>query len=227
MLNKIFYKGVDNVVYNFCFFIIDLFKIEIEVKYNTKNFYKLGISNHVTEFDVFLLYAFFSNENFKYKWVSDERFKNYPVLGPWATFNETIFISRKDGTGSKSIKKNTKQSDNVFIFPEGTLYYQKTINISNDTCKKLAIQPYNKVLCPKINGFYTLLNILKPDYITDITLDYIFDDPNILKKSKEAMTIANMYKNPPKKIIIIVDRIKCNNKVDINEIFRKKDISLL
>ena len=220
MLQKIFYKGIDNIIYNFAFLIIDLFKIEIKVIYNTKKFYKLAISNHVAEFDVFLLYVLFTNKNIKYKWISDERFKNYPILGSWSIYNETIFISRTDGTGCKDIKQNTKSTDNVFIFPEGTLYYEKTINISNDTCKKLGIQKYNKVLCPKINGFNVLTKILKPVYITDITFEYIFEDKNILNKSKEAMTIASMYKNPPKKIIITIDRIK---DLDINQIFRNKD----
>ncbi len=223
MFNKIFYKGIDNVLYNFTFLILDLFKIEIEIKYITKKFYNLGISNHVSEFDVFLLYVLFINDNFNYKWVSDERFKNFPVLGSWATYNKTIFISRTDGSGCKSIKQNAQSSDNIFIFPEGTLFYKKSIDKSNETCKQIGIKKYENVLCPKLNGFNMLCKILKPKYITNITLEYIFDDKNFLKKSNEPLTISNMYKNPPKKIIITVDRIRYSEEININQIFRDKE----
>lgn len=226
MFDNLFYKGISNFLYNFTYILLTVCNISIEINNFTDQFYNLGISNHVSELDVFILYVLFTNGDFKYKWISDKRFKTFPILGPWAKYNETIFISRNDGSGSKKIKKQTKPTDNVFIFPEGTLFYKPMIDKSNELCKKLNIKPYKNVLCPKENGFNTLLKILKPKYITDITLDYMYDDKNFLKKSQKPLTILELYKHPPKKIIITIDKIKVDSDTKINDIFRYKDKQL-
>jgi len=226
MLYKLFYKVLNNVIYNFTFFLINTCKISIEVNMLSNKFYNLCISNHVSEFDVFILYVIFLDKNFNYKWIADDKLKDLPILGSWAKENNTIFISRTDKTGIKKIKKKVKSDDNIFIFPEGTLFYKQTILKSNELCKKLNIESYKNVLCPKIQGFTTLLNILKPKYITNITLNYIFDNKKFLKKSVDSLKISNIYMNPPTKIIITIDKIKVDSKINIMDIFREKDILL-
>lgn len=226
MFYKLFYKSISNIIYNFTFLILNICNIEIDVHMISDKFYNLGISNHVSELDVFILYVMFLDKNFNYKWIADERLKDLPILGSWAKENNTIFISRTDKTGVKKIKKYVKSNDNIFMFPEGTLFYKQTISKSKELCKKLNIKSYKNVLCPKIHGFTTLLDILKPKYITNITLDYIFENKKFLKKSVEPLKISNIYMNPPKKIIITVDKIKVDPKININDIFREKDILL-
>lgn len=223
MFDNLFYKSISNFLYEFTYLLLTVCNISIEIINLSDKFYNLAISNHVSELDSFILYILFTNEDFKYKWITDKRFKDYPILGSWAKYNETIFVSRTDGSGCKSIKKKTKSTDNVIIFPEGTLFYKPMINKNNNLCKKLNIKPYNNVLCPKVNGFNTLIKILKPKYITNITLDYVYDDKNFLKNSNEALTLLNIYKNPPKKIIITIEKLKVNSKTNINDIFRYKD----
>ncbi len=228
MINNIFFSFLNKIVLNFTSFIIKTLNIKIDLRYKTKKFYKLGISNHVSELDVMLLFLIFSKANFNYSWISDERFEHYPVIGKWAKHNKTIFVSRTDGTGCESLRSNVSSNSNVFIFPEGTLYYRPMIKKSNSICKKLKINKYKNVLCPKVNGFNTLVEILEPQYITNITLDYVYGEKNNnhLMKSNVPLTIYNLFKNPPTKIVIIIDRIKVNNKTDINNIFRDKDLLL-
>ena len=60
MLYKLFYKVLNNVIYNFTFFLINTCKISIEINMLTNKLYNLGISNHVSELDVFILYVIFS-----------------------------------------------------------------------------------------------------------------------------------------------------------------------
>jgi len=223
MINNKFYNLINKIIIIFTHLLINVLSTQVKIKYKTKKFYNLGISNHVSELDIFLLFIIFSKHKIDYSLISDIRFKNYPIIKQWARQNKTIFVNRVDGTGCKSIINNTKKDSNVFIFPEGTLYYKPMINKSNQICNYNNIEIYKNVLCPKINGFNTLKKILKPKYITNITLKYIFKDKKFLKKSIKPLTIYNLFNNKPKKIIIYVDRVKVNSNIDINEIFRQKD----
>jgi hypothetical protein len=97
------------------------------------------------------------------------------------------------------------------------------IDKSNQICDKYNIEKYKHVLCPKSNGFNTLKEILKPKYITNITLKYIFENKKYLKKSLKPLTIYHLFTCRPKKIIIYIGRVKVDSFTDINEIFRQKD----
>jgi hypothetical protein len=222
-MNNLFYNSINKTVKNFTELLIKVLSIKLTFKYKTKKFYNLGISNHVSEFDLLLLYMVFLKNNIDYSFIADERFENYPIIKQWTRQNKTIFISRKNGDGCESIKKNTKIDSNVFIFPEGTLYYKPMINKSNKICVTNNIVKYKNVLCPKRNGFNTLKEILKPKYITDITFKYIYENETFLKESQTPLTIYHLLKHRPKEIIICIDRIKVDANTDINEIFRKKD----
>lgn len=222
-MNNIFYNSINKIIIIFTCLLINILKIKIKIKYKTKKFYNLGISNHVSELDILLLFIIFLKKNMDYSLISDDRFKNYPVIKQWANKNKTIFVNRTDGTGCESIRANTKPNQNVFIFPEGTLYYKPMIEKSNEICKTNNIVPYKNVLCPKANGFNTLKEILKPKYITNITLNYIFNDKKYLQKSVKPLTIYHLFKCVPKKIIIVIDRKKVDEHTNINDIFREKD----
>jgi hypothetical protein len=227
-MNDLFYNSVNKTIKNFTDLLIKILSIKLTIKYKTKKFYNLGISNHVSEFDVLLLYIIFLKHNIDYSLIADERFENYPLIKQWTRQNKTIFVSRKDGDGDgcESIRKNTNVNSNVFIFPEGTLYYKPMINKSNKICVTNNIVKYKNVLCPKRNGFNTLKEILKPTYITNITFKYIFENKTFLKESQTPLTIFHLLKHRPKEIIVHVDRVKVNANTDINEIFREKDTLL-
>jgi hypothetical protein len=227
-MNDLIYNSINKTVKNFTDLVIKILSIKLTVKYKTKKFYNLGISNHVSEFDVLLLYMIFLKHNIDYSLIADERFENYPLIKQWTQQNKTIFVSRKngDGGGCESIRKNTNVDSNVFIFPEGTLYYKPMIKKSNKICVTNNIVKYKNVLCPKRNGFNTLKEILKPKYITNITFKYIFENKTFLKESQTPLTIFHLLKHRPKEIIVHVDRVKVNANTDINEIFREKDTLL-
>ena len=219
----IFYNSINKTIVNFTDLLVKALSVKIKFKYKTKNFYNLAISNHVSEFDFLLLYMIFLKHKIDYSLIADDRFENYPIIKQWTHQNNTIFVNRKNGDGCESIRKNTNTNDNVFIFPEGTLYYKPMIDKSNQICVDNNIIKYKNVLCPKKNGFNTLKEILKPKYITNITLKYVFDDEKYLKKSLTPLTIYNLFTYRPKEIIIYSDRIKVDANTDINEIFREKD----
>lgn len=222
-MNNIFYNSINKIIITFTCLLINVLSIQIKTKYKTKKFYNLGISNHVSELDILLLFIIFSKHNIDYSLISDDRFQNYPVVKQWAEQNKTIFVNRTDGTGCESIRLNTNIDSSVFIFPEGTLYYKPMIDKSNQICNKYNIKKYSNVLCPKSNGFNTLKEILKPKYITNITLKYIFENKKYLNKSLEPLTIYHLFRCRPKKIVIYIGRVKVDSFTDINEIFRQKD----
>ena len=222
-MNNIFYNSINKIIITFTCLLINVLSIQIKTKYKTKKFYNLGISNHVSELDILLLFIIFLKHKINYSLISDDRFQHYPVVKQWAEQNKTIFVNRTDGTGCESIRLNTNINSSVFIFPEGTLYYKPMIEKSNQICRKNNIEKYFNVLCPKANGFNTLKEILKPKYITNITLKYIFENKKYLKKSLEPLTIYHLFICRPKKVIIYIDRVKVDSFTDINEIFRQKD----
>jgi len=222
-MNNIFYNSINKIIITFTCLLINVLSIKIKIKYKTKKFYNLGISNHVSELDILLLFIIFLKHKIDYSLISDDRFQNYPVIKQWARQNKTIFVNRTDGTGCETIRKNTNSNSNVFIFPEGTLYYKPMIVKSNQICDKYNIKKYFNVLCPKSNGFETLKDILKPKYITNITLKYVFENKKYLKKSLKPLTIYHLFTYSPKEIIIYIDRVKVDPYTNINEIFREKD----
>lgn len=227
MFNKIKLYFLDNLIYNFAPLLLKFLNIEFEIKYKTKNFSKFIISNHISEFDVFILYYIFELNNITYRFVGDERLKKLPFVGNWGVEQNAIFISRvKDGC--KQLIKKVKPNDNIMIFPEGTLYYKPMIIKSNQICEQNNLDKYENVLCPKINGFNTILDIIKPTELTDITLIYHYKNKKYLSKSNKPLTIVNLMSNPPFKITVIIKNIIVSdisniNKDFVNIIFRKKD----
>ena len=194
--------------------------LNIEIRCKDTDFQSIVICNHVSELDPILLTLLFNKYNVKYRFISDERIKHWPIINTIANHYDTIYITR-DGRGVEQIKQSVKQTDNICIFPEGTLYYKDMIEKSNRICDKHGVERFTNVLSPKLSGFNCLRTILKPNFVTDITLQYVFND---VKQFNEPLTIANLIANPPSKIIITVQkrRIKGNNF--LMDIFRKKDI---
>ncbi len=227
MFNKIKLHLIDKFVYNFAPLIINFLNIKIEIinlngELESSLNNNLVISNHISEFDTFLLYYVFSNNNASFRWVGDERLKKIPLLGEWAIYKNGIFISRIKN-GCSQLKKNIKKNDKIMIFPEGTLYYKPMIKKSNEICKKNKLEKYKNVLCPKINGISTIAKIIKPKKITDITLVYHYENKNFLSGSDKPLTINNLILNPPKKISVVIRQTKLNENNSINKIFYKKD----
>ena len=224
MLDFLYSNITGNIIYYIAPILIILLDIKLEVYNQIDNFSDFIISNHISEFDVFILYYIFSMNNYECRWIGDERLQNLPILGKWSSYKKTIFINRLKN-GITQLKKNIKPNDKIMFFPEGTLYYKPMITKSNEICKKNNMKKFNNVLCPKINGFNTITNIIKCTKITNITLIYHYKDKSYLEESIEPVTIINLIKNPPIKISVIIQELNVdyNDKQLINKIFRKKD----
>lgn len=216
-------KEISNNLNNYTDLILKFYNIELDVKYLTPDLYNLAISNHISELDFLILFKILDK---KYKYIANNRIKlleNIPILNLW-TKNELIYVKRDSNIGVEDIKRDVNPNDNILIFPEGTLLYKSTFDFRNNECIKKNIIPYNNVLLPKKNGFDTLTQILKPEYITNITFKYILYDNIIIQNLDNPITIMNYFNlKLIKKIIVVVDKIKFENNTDINDIFREKD----
>ena len=208
--------------------IIDAFlyskNIKLEIINNSSCFHSLCISNHVSELDpILLLYVFNKYSSLKYKFISDKHVKKIPIIGQLSNMIDTIYIDRNDTLYSITIiKEYVTKNTNICMFPEGTLFYKPTIKKSNKLCNKLNILPFNNVLCPKINGFNEIYNIIKPKQISVITFHYIYSTKSNYKHSDSniPLTFVNLIKNPPTKIVIIINE-KSNKNV--MKLFRQMD----
>lgn len=221
---KIISNGINNSIENYIDFIFNIFDIDLEIKYLTKDFYNLAIANHVCEFDFFILNKIFDK---KYKFIADERLKilkYIPLMNLWLKYNELIFIKRDNSASINYIQNTVNANDNIFIFPEGTFIYKDTHDKRINTCLSKNIQPFNNVLLPKENGFNTIKNILKPEYITNITFKYILHDDKVVQNLDSHISMLNLLDiKQIKKIIVVIDKIKVDHNTNINEIFREKD----
>ena len=205
--------------------------IRLEINSKIKKFYPIVVCNHISELDPFILFLIFSNNNIIYRFISDIKIKNIPIFGMVSNYLNTIYIDRTNPKEAlNELNKNINPNDNICIFPEGTLYYKPMIKKSNKLCKKLNIEKFKNVLCPKNNGFNCIRNIIKPKYITDITLKFIYSDnypKNFIKNSNEPLTIMFLMKNPPVKIICNIQNIKVKKSNQfIVDVFRNKDNKL-
>ena len=210
---------------------LNINNITLKINNKIKKFHQIVVSNHISEVDPFILFLIFSNNNMKYRFISDNRIKNIPIFGIIANYFDTIYINRENSKKALiKLNKNIKTDDNICIFPEGTLYYKPMIIKSNNICKKLQIKKFKNVLCPKKSGFNCIRSIIKPTYITDITLKFIYPDnypKNFIKNSNDPLTILFLIKYPPSKIICNIKNIKVkkSNKFII-DVFRNKDTEL-
>ena len=216
-------------------YIIRLFlyvnNIQLEINNNTKKFYPIVVSNHVSELDPFILFLIFSNKNMNYRFISDKRIKTIPVFGLISSYLNTIYIDRQNSKSAlDELKKNINKNDNICIFPEGTLYYKPMIKKSNTICKKLKIKKFKNVLCPKKSGFNCIKDIINPTYVTDITLHFIYPNyypTNFIQNSNKPLTLSFLCEQPPIKIICDIKNRKVKHLDNfIVKIFRKKDKAL-
>ena len=227
----ILYKQIIEIFLNSLHIELQIINKTTSSNYSKINFHSLCISNHISELDPIILYYLFSQNNMKYIFISDKKVKKIPIFGLLSSIENTIYIDRIDHIQSiKELNEQVHKDDFVCIFPEGTLFYQPMIEKSNEICKKLNIPIFQNVLCPKINGYNELIKILQPNMITDITLHYIYSKKSkyILKNSNSPLTILQLIKYPPKKIVIIIQEKSCfdtqlNSYINIMSVFRKKD----
>ena len=215
--------------------IIQLFlsmnNIILEINNEAKEFCSIVVSNQISELDPFILFLIFSNNNVEYRFISDNKIKDIPFFGMIADYYDTIYINRKNSKEAlHELKEEIDSDDNICIFPEGTLYYKKMIKKSDKICEKLQIKKFKNVLCPKISGFNCIMSIIKPNYITDITLKFIYPDnypKDFIKNSNDPLTILFLIEYPPIKIICNIKNIKVKNSNDfIIDVFRDKDCEI-
>jgi 1-acyl-sn-glycerol-3-phosphate acyltransferase len=103
-------------------------KLEIEINNDFDKFNSIVVSNHISELDPFILFLIFSENNMKYRFISDNKIKHIPFFGIIADYFNTIYIDRTNPSEALyELNKNINSNDNICIFPEGTMYYKKMI----------------------------------------------------------------------------------------------------
>jgi hypothetical protein len=218
ILDSIYLKSIE--------IFLHLLDIELEVINQTSHFHPLCVSNHVSELDPIILYYIFMKNNASYRFISDVKVKNIPIFGRISDGKNTIYIDRtKPKEAIQILTNQVSSTDTICLFPEGTLYYKPMIQKSNNICKKNVIPRFRNVLCPKIHGYNEIMKKIQPKYITDSTLHYIYSKKQKyrLKKQENPLTIYELFKNPPKKICVIIQEKSCENIVSL---FREKDAEM-
>jgi 1-acyl-sn-glycerol-3-phosphate acyltransferase len=122
--------------------------LNIEFDYDGNEFQPLCVCNHVSELDPVLLTMLFDKYKIHYRFVSDERIKHWPIIGPIADHYDTIYITR-DKRGIEQLKHSVKQTDNVCIFPEGTLYYKDTIEKKQSNLRQIEYPAIHECFMPE------------------------------------------------------------------------------
>lgn len=214
------------------------FNIKVEIHNNTSKIHPIIISNHVfPTIDGYFINKYILNNTqhksiIKYKYLVN-------LISIVKNYDSAIVMDKKDNV--EHIKESVNKDDFVFMFPEGhAFHYLHNRIISNKLCDKLNIPYFNNVLCPRKNGYNTLVDVLRPTLITDITLNYVYKNTsissyqsissykNLLTSSPRKLSdiidiLLPLYKSLEKVIITVNERPSSQNIIDI---FREKDKEL-
>lgn len=158
--------------------------------WNINNFLKLSnnedipdnfvvISNHINYIDVVIIPYLLITEfpDHKLIFITRHKYSKLPYVGKYM-LNHHILIKNNLNEDLNNIRTiltsfiNKNQKTITLIFPEGTFMANDTIEASNKWCAKLGIQPYTRCLAPRINGIFSVLNIIKPDKILETSIIY-------------------------------------------------------
>jgi 1-acyl-sn-glycerol-3-phosphate acyltransferase len=138
----------------------------------------LLISNHPSYFDMLHIYAWakYHNRHQDVRFVAKKSIGNVPLVGKIISGSH-LLISRDFDVDKENIKTYCEKLNNsdsyiLVIFPEGTTYAQCMINKSNEYCESNNINKFTHVLCPRYRGIETILSVLKPESILDMTIIY-------------------------------------------------------
>ena len=203
---------------------LDIQRVELVILNHTTRFHPLAISNHVSEFDPFLLWYVFRRHNVRYRFISDQKVRQIPVLGWLSDLERSIYIDRNNPSAAiQCLQEQMTLTDHICLFPEGTLYYKPTIEHSHALCRKLGVAPFTNVLCPKRTGYTTVGRLLQPARITDLTIHYRYADRSTLRTSPVPLTMLYFLQRPPQQIIVT---IREKPYLDIMVLFREKDREL-
>jgi hypothetical protein len=230
---KELYKTQYESYLNMVNFYENMFNIKVEIHNNTSKIHPIIISNHMFgAIDYYFINKYILN-NVSYKTIL---IKGMADLIPIVHNNDAFIVI--DGQNKiKTIKEKVNKDDFIFMCPEGGVFSSlKDCEKSNKLCDKLNIPYFNNVLCPKINGYNTLVDIIQPSLITDITLNYVYKNGSILsnlnkfmiskipEKLGEIMRKIIYYLSPLEKVIITINERPASQ--NIMDIFREKDKEL-
>jgi hypothetical protein len=208
------------------------FNIKVEIHNNTSKIHPIIISNHVFAIaDGYFINKYILN-NTQHKSIVQQKVCG-KLISIVKKYDSIIVMDKKDNV--EHIKKSVNKDDFVFIFPEGNIITSlDDRKKSNKLCDKLNIPYFNNVLCPRKNGYNTLVDILRPTLITDITLNYVYKNTsitsyqNLLTSNLPWILIGNieeilLFKSLEKVIITVNERPSSQSIIDI---FREKDKEL-
>lgn len=198
------------------------------------------LSNHVNLCDIFTVLNMV-RKNFPEHiiiGVTKKHFANIPLIGKYMAQcsillddnktkndnNNTIndndnenceLINKNEYEIIKQIETLTKDCKSVIVlFPEGTVYWDKAIEKSNNWCNKLNINCYENVLAPRYKALYSLLKYYNPNSVLMNHLIYTDDLEN-----KKGMYYSNFLTgNLPKKSKMVVKNF--SNIIDIYNVSR-------
>lgn len=103
---------------------LSAFKMKLEVEQTAplpEDAAILFVSNHQSEFDMFMLFA---GINYPFTFISKVENKKVPYVGSWSKTLELIFFDRDDQGSAihmlREAARRLKSKKNLLIFPEGT-----------------------------------------------------------------------------------------------------------
>lgn len=141
----------------------------------------LLLSNHVNLCDMFSILFMVRKYYPEHKIIGIAKlyFETIPIIGNFLK-NNVILIDNGNHNNETKIDKQietlTKNGKSIVIlFPEGTTYYDKSIQKSNEWCKKDNIKPFLNSLAPRIKGIQYILKYYQPDIILLNHLIYLDD----------------------------------------------------
>ena len=202
-----------------CRQILDFLGIPIEVHQFCDTTHKLVVSNHISELDPVVIIIALNTG--RYRFITDIKVQDMPLVSTFAEILNVIYIER-NASAIEKIRSNVLPTDNVCIFPEGTLYYKPMIERSNRYCRSKHIPVFQNVLAPRETGFNLVREILNVTKYTDITIKYIYPNNSFLRESSTPLTIAHLLANKPTKILVSIHE----SSRPITETFRLKDMYL-
>jgi 1-acyl-sn-glycerol-3-phosphate acyltransferase len=230
---SIFYKNLSTKEYINRLFILNKYlfnwSIDVEEEYHINGDRVLALFTHPKILDGFFALKYITDKYPEHKiiFVVKKELVNLKLVGNYIRDNY-LCLERKLEKDEPYIREKIRYFMNkypkivIVIFPEGTTFCKETVDKSNEWCDKNRINHFNNLLCPRMSGVRIIIEILKPNVITNNIIYYMDDlykNKTNYEKDLLKMDIINSCK-------IISKNIPIRDEFNIYKIWRDNDILL-
>lgn len=196
ILNKNIYTKIANSFYFFANYILNYKICYYGDLIEDNDRLDLYICNHITYLDsLFIPITLLSSTNCykRLRFFMNKIFRKLPVVKEAIFFNKYYLLSKNiiDDKGlfesfDDEIKTNYNYNTSLFIYPEGTMYFETSLKKYHDYCESKNIKPFENLIHPRYKGTYKLIQSIKNldmdviGFFYDITMYYSgVDNKNI------------------------------------------------